>query len=89
MTEPIYDLKKVSERLGISVRTLRGYCNSGKLKARKIGRSYFLTESQLLDFIEAGKEKDERIRRILQQLNPEQKDLALDYLERLIDSALE
>lgn len=49
---PIYNLEELSERLNISVRTLRLYINQGKLKASFIGRSYFVTEPNLMAFIE-------------------------------------
>ena len=45
---PIYDLKDLSVKLKISVRTLREYVKAGKLKAKKIGRAYYITEPNLL-----------------------------------------
>jgi len=49
---PIYTLKDLSERLDLSVRTLREYINDGLLKASFIGRSFYVTETNLMAFIE-------------------------------------
>ena len=50
---PVYDLKALSEKLNIGIRTLREYIKKGKLKAKKIGRSYYVTESNLMVFLES------------------------------------
>ena len=47
----VCDLKALSKRLNIGVRTLKVYVKTGKLKAKKIGRSYFVTETSLMDFL--------------------------------------
>lgn len=49
---PVYDLKDLSKKLKISVRTLRQYIKSGKLKAKKIGKAYYVTEPNLMAFLE-------------------------------------
>jgi len=52
MTEtPIYDLKDLSKKLKISVRTLRTYVQAGELKAKKIGKAYYVTEPNLMEFL--------------------------------------
>ena len=48
---PIYDLKDLSKKFKISVRTLRKYVKAGKLKAKKIGRAYYVTEPNLMTFL--------------------------------------
>jgi excisionase family DNA binding protein len=48
----IYDLKDLSVKLKLSVRTLREYIKSGKLKAKKVGRAYYVTERNLIAFLE-------------------------------------
>jgi excisionase family DNA binding protein len=48
----VYDLRDLSKKLKISVRTLREYVKAGKLKAKKIGRAYYVTESNLMDFLD-------------------------------------
>ncbi len=47
----IYDLKDLSVKLKISVRTLREYVKRGELKAKKIGKTYFVTEPNLIAFL--------------------------------------
>ncbi len=37
---PVYDLKALSDKLNISIRTLREYVKRGELKASRIGRAY-------------------------------------------------
>jgi hypothetical protein len=48
---PIYDLKALSKKLNIGIRTLREYIKRGDLKARKIGKAYYITEPNLLAFL--------------------------------------
>ena len=50
---PIYDLKDLSHKLKISIRTLREYVKRGDLKASKIGKAYYVTEPNLLTFVES------------------------------------
>ena len=49
---PIYDLKDLSVKLKISVRTIREYVKRGELKARKVGKAYYVTEPNLMAFLE-------------------------------------
>jgi predicted site-specific integrase-resolvase len=49
---PIYNLKDLSKKLKISIRTLREYAKSGKLKAKKIGKAYYVTELNLMAFLD-------------------------------------
>ncbi len=50
---PIYNLKALSKKLTISVMTLREYVKAGKLKAKMIGRAYYVTEPNLMAFIDS------------------------------------
>ena len=50
---PIYDLKDLSVKLKIGIVALRRYIKSGELKAKKIGKSYFVTEPNLMAFLES------------------------------------
>ena len=47
---PVYNLKDLSKKLKISIRTLREYVKSGELKAKKVGRAYYITEPNLMAF---------------------------------------
>lgn len=49
---PIYDLKDLSVKLKIGIRTLREYIKGGELKAKKIGKSYYVTEPNLMAFLD-------------------------------------
>ena len=49
---PVYDLKDLSKKLKISIRTLRVYVKSGRLKARKVGKAYYVTEPNLMAFLD-------------------------------------
>src|SRR5271170_5574818 len=46
-TSPMYSLEQVAERLGLNVRTVRGYVRSGRLKAVRIGKQYRVTREDL------------------------------------------
>ena len=48
----IYNLKDLSEKLDIGIRALRAYIKKGDLKAKKIGKSYYITESNLRAFLQ-------------------------------------
>ncbi|VEN74746.1 hypothetical protein EPICR_50021 [Candidatus Desulfarcum epimagneticum] len=48
--EKIYNLEQLSEKFGISVRTWREYIKKRELKASKIGRSFFVSDYDLLVF---------------------------------------
>ncbi len=50
---PVYDLKALSKKLNIGIRTLREYIKRGELKAKKIGKAYYVTEPNLLAFLES------------------------------------
>ena len=41
----------MEEKLNISIRTLREYIKQGRLKAKKVGKAYYVTEPNLMDFL--------------------------------------
>jgi len=43
----MYSLEQIAEQLGLSVRTVRGYVRSGRLKAVRIGKQYRVTLADL------------------------------------------
>ena len=47
----LYTLEELSEKLSVTVYTLRNYIRSGKLKAAKIGGKWRVSEENLLRFI--------------------------------------
>jgi excisionase family DNA binding protein len=48
---PVFDLKALSKKLNIGIPTLRKYIKSGELKAKKVGKKYFVTEFNLMAFL--------------------------------------
>ena len=57
--EKLYTPLEVAEYLGLSRKTIYRYLETGDLKAKKIGREYRITQSQLQEFIN-GRQEDER-----------------------------
>ena len=52
-----FDLKELSQEINISIRTLRRYIRQRRLDVTLVGRSYYVTETELLCFL-----KDEKAR---------------------------
>ncbi|WP_067546112.1 helix-turn-helix domain-containing protein [Nocardia crassostreae] len=50
MTERLYSVDEVAERLGLHVRTVRGYVRDGKLAAVRIGKQYRIAQADLEAF---------------------------------------
>ncbi|MEH1165488.1 helix-turn-helix domain-containing protein [Micromonospora sp. CPCC 205539] len=47
MKEDMYSVEQVAERLGLHVRTVRGYIRSGRLRAVRIGKQYRIAAGDL------------------------------------------
>lgn len=47
MSEEIYSVEQVAERLGLHVRTVRGYIRAGRLRAVRIGKQYRIARADL------------------------------------------
>ncbi|MEV0405565.1 helix-turn-helix domain-containing protein [Actinoallomurus sp. NPDC050550] len=47
MTEDMYSVEQVADRLGLHVRTVRGYIRTGRLKAVRIGKQYRIARADL------------------------------------------
>ncbi|MGW3891966.1 helix-turn-helix domain-containing protein [Micromonospora chokoriensis] len=47
MKEDMYSVEQVADRLGLHVRTVRGYIRSGRLRAVRIGKQYRITAGDL------------------------------------------
>ncbi len=50
MSQELYSVEQVAERLGLNVRTVRGYVRSGRLKAVRIGKQYRIAREDLEAF---------------------------------------
>lgn len=46
----LYDLQELSGRLGLTVFSLREYVKKGKIRARKLGNKYFVTQEALNEY---------------------------------------
>ncbi|MBM4055318.1 MAG: helix-turn-helix domain-containing protein [Planctomycetes bacterium] len=62
----LYSLKELSEILGITTFTLRTYIRQGKLKARKMGTKWLVTEEALKDYFSDTKKEEKENRVVLQ-----------------------
>jgi excisionase family DNA binding protein len=51
MSQVLYSVDQVAERLGLHVRTVRGYVRDGRLKALRIGKSYRIAHEDLETFL--------------------------------------
>jgi excisionase family DNA binding protein len=47
MSEELYSIEQVAERLGLHVKTVRNYVREGRLKAVRIGKQYRIARSDL------------------------------------------
>lgn len=47
-----FTVKEVADNFGVTIMTIRNYIKSGKLKARKVGVKYYITEDNLREFFE-------------------------------------
>ena len=54
----MYDLKELSEKIGISVVSLREWKKQGKLKAETHGVKYDVSEDDLIEFLKKGSDKE-------------------------------
>ncbi|RDI64115.1 helix-turn-helix domain-containing protein [Nocardia pseudobrasiliensis] len=50
MTDRLYSVEDVAERLGLHVRTIRGYVREGRLPAVRIGKQYRIAHADLEAF---------------------------------------
>ena len=48
-----YNLKDISDKMGIGVLTLRKYVRIGKLKAHKAGRKYLVTGQEVKRYLDS------------------------------------
>jgi hypothetical protein len=54
----LFDVTELSKKFAVNPVTVRGYMRSGRLKGRKIGRKWYLTEEALREYFRlSGEEK--------------------------------
>lgn len=55
----LFDVMELSKKFAVNPVTVRGYMRSGRLKGRKIGRKWYLTEQALREYFNLpGEEKE-------------------------------
>lgn len=47
-----YSVKDISKKLGLSTLTVRKYIKNKRLKAKKLGNAYVISEQNFLEFLE-------------------------------------
>jgi hypothetical protein len=57
----LYDVDDIAKALKMNPRVIREWFNKGKLRGKKVGRTWMITEENLKDFF-SGKEGGEGIR---------------------------
>lgn len=53
----LYDVRELSERLGIQERTLRRYIHEGRLRGRKLARKWYVTQESLEAYFQKPEER--------------------------------
>jgi len=47
----LFTIPEVAEAMGVTPQTVRKYIKAGKLKSQRIGRPIYVTESNILKFV--------------------------------------
>lgn len=55
----LFTLEELSEKLGLTTVTLRTYIKEGRLKGRKAGVRWYVTEEALREFFASGSPADD------------------------------
>ncbi|HVW41634.1 MAG TPA: helix-turn-helix domain-containing protein [Amycolatopsis sp.] len=63
MSKQLYSVEDVAKRLGLHVRTVRGYVRDGRLKAVRIGKQYRISHEDLEQFVGAPVGGEPEVRR--------------------------
>jgi len=99
----LYSVDDLHELLGISKMTIRAYLREGRLKGRKLGVQWFVTEDAIRDYFNEGlsesadrtadKQKGKKIKYIVQGVNDlvsetEECDTITDTIECLHSQAI-
>jgi excisionase family DNA binding protein len=54
MSQELYSVEQVAERLGLQARTVRAHIRDGRLKALRIGKSYRIEEAEVDRYLREG-----------------------------------
>lgn len=47
-----YDVKEIAQTFNLSTATVRKYIKAGKLKGAKFGKSYYITEQSIKEYLD-------------------------------------
>ena len=47
-----YDVKEIAQAFNLSTATVRKYIKAGKLKGAKFGKSYYITEQSIKEYLD-------------------------------------
>lgn len=63
----LFSLDDLSETLGVTTVTLRSYIAKEKIKARKMGGKWFVSEDSLREYFNSFEKPDETLEKIFKQ----------------------
>lgn len=63
MSKKLYSAEEVADKLGLHVRTVRGYVRDGRLKAVRIGKQYRIAQEDLEELLGAPVTEEPPVRR--------------------------
>ena len=49
--ERAYDVQETAEKLNVTAQTIRNYVRRGRLKAQRVGRSLYISEKTLTEYL--------------------------------------
>jgi len=55
----LYTVKELSEKLGVTIPTIREYLKHGKLRGRKMAGKYFVSEDAIKEYFDQPQTKPE------------------------------
>lgn len=55
-----YDIPELVKSMGVTKWTIRRWIKAGKLKARKVGRKYFVSSEGLRELLEGSPKREEK-----------------------------
>jgi excisionase family DNA binding protein len=88
VSEQLYSVDQVAERLGLHVRTVRAYIRDGRLKALRLGKSYRITRGDLESLIGPTAQASSPARHIEASCILEMEGVSLDASIRLANALL-
>lgn len=53
--ERAYDVQETAEKLNVTAQTIRNYVRRGRLKAQRVGRSLYISEKTLKEYLNGDK----------------------------------